>query len=89
VLKREAPRRTRTGAVWSVTLHLQANLISEARVRAYRGTTVLVDKTVLVGIGKIALGPFLLAPGTYTLRLTATDAYGRVRRLNWTVALAR
>ena len=28
-----------------------------------------------------------LRPGTYTLRLAATDAYGRVRTLTWIVAL--
>jgi uncharacterized repeat protein (TIGR02543 family) len=89
VLKRETPKTTRNGDVWSVTLRLQANLISDARIRATTGTKVLVDKHFLAGTGAIALGPFLLGPGRHTLRLTATDAYGRVRTLTWIVALAR
>src|SRR5581483_7447360 len=42
VLTRERPRVTRSGDVWSVTLHLRANLISAARVQAFRGTRKLV-----------------------------------------------
>jgi uncharacterized repeat protein (TIGR02543 family) len=89
VLTRKTPTKTRSGDVWSVTLHLQANLISDARVRAYRGTTLLVDKHFLARAGDIVLGPFMLGPGRYTLRLTATDAYGRVRTLTWIVVLTR
>jgi hypothetical protein len=89
VLTREAPVVTRTGDVWSVTLHLRANLISAARVRSYRGTKLLVDQRFLARAGRIIVGPFLLGPGSYTLKLTATDAYGRVRTLTWIVALAR
>jgi hypothetical protein len=50
---------------------------------------VLVDQRFLAHTGKIVLGPFLLGPGSYTIRLTATDAYGRTRTLTWVVALAR
>jgi uncharacterized repeat protein (TIGR02543 family) len=89
VLTRETPTTKRSGDVWSVTLHLRANLISAARVRAYRGTKLLVDKRFLARTGKIAVDPFLLGPGKYTLRLTARDAYGRVRMLTWIVAFAR
>ena len=88
VLTREPPVVTRSGDVWSVTLHLRANLIADDRVRAYRGTKLLVNQHFLGRTGKIILGPFLLGPGSYTLRLTATDAYGRVRTLTWIVALA-
>jgi hypothetical protein len=35
----------------------------------------------------VAAGPFLLSPGTYQLHLTATDAYGRVRKLKWYAVL--
>jgi List-Bact-rpt repeat protein len=89
VLTREAPTVTRSGDVWSVTLHLRANLISAARVRAYRAKKLLVDRRFLGRTGEIIVGPFLLGPGSYTLRLTAVDAYGRVRTLTWIVALAR
>jgi uncharacterized repeat protein (TIGR02543 family) len=89
VLRRETPSVTRSGDAWSVTLHLRANLISTAEVRAFRGTTLLVNKHFLAGTGEISLGPFLLGPGSYTVRLTATDAYGRVRTLTWIVNLAR
>jgi hypothetical protein len=88
-LTRERPTTKRSGDVWSVTLHLRANLISAARVRAYRGTKLLVDKRFLARTGKIAVDPFLLGPGKYTLRLTATDPYGRVGTLTWIVAFAR
>ncbi len=89
VLTRETPSTKRSGDAWSVTLHLRANLISEAQVRVYRGTKLLVDKHFLAGTGQTAVGPFLLGPGRYTIRLTATDPYGRVRTLSWIVALAR
>jgi hypothetical protein len=89
VVSRQRPTVTRSGDVWSVTLHLHANLISAARVQAFRGTRKLVDQRFLARTGDIAVGPFLLGPGAYTLRLTATDAYGRTRTLSWVVSLAR
>jgi hypothetical protein len=89
VLVRQAPTVTRSGDVWSVTLHLRANVISAARVQAFRGARRLVDQHFLAHTGSIAVGPFLLGPGSYTLRLTATDAYGRTRTLSWIVSLAR
>jgi hypothetical protein len=89
VLTGQTPTTTRSGDAWSVTLNLRANLISDARVRAYRGSQLLANKHFLAGTGKIAVGPFLLGPGKYSLRLTATDGYGRTRTLIWSVALAR
>jgi uncharacterized repeat protein (TIGR02543 family) len=89
VLVRQSPTVTRSGDVWSVTLHLRANVISAARVQAFRGTKKLVDQRFLAKTGAIAVGPFLLGPGAYTLRLTAADAYGRTRTLTWIVSLAR
>ncbi len=88
-LTRERPTVTRSGDVWSVTLHLRANVISAARVQAFRASRKLVDQRFLARTGAIAVGPFLLGPGSYTLRLTATDAYGRTRTLSWIVSLAR
>ena len=88
-LTRSRPTTTRSGDAWSVTLHLRANLMSVARVRAYNGSKLLVDKRFLARAGSIALGPFLLGPGKYTVRLSATDPFGRARSLSWIVSLAR
>ena len=88
VLVREPPTVTRSGDVWSVTLHLRSNQIADDRVRAYRGKRLLVNQHFLGHASRILLGPFLLGPGSYTLRLTAADPYGRVRTLTWIVALA-
>ena len=85
---REAPTATHSGDIWSVTLHLHSNYDSVARVRAYRGSKLLVDRHFLSRAGKITVGPFLLAPGKYTLRFDATDPFGRTRHVNWIVALA-
>jgi len=88
VLIREAPSVTRTGDVWSVTLHAKANQLSDMRIRVKRGGKLLVSQHFLGRAARIALGPFLLGPGSYPLTLTATDAYGRTRTLTWIVALA-
>jgi uncharacterized repeat protein (TIGR02543 family) len=88
VLARRAPTVSRAGDVWSVTLHYRANLISDARIRVLKGGKSLVNQHFLGRAGRRSLGPFLLGPGSYTLRLTATDPYGRVRTLGWIVALA-
>lgn len=89
VLTRQPLRTTRKGNVWSVTLRLRANQISDARIRASRGKKSLVQRYFLARAGTINVGPFKLGPGSYTFRLRATDAYGRVRTLTWTVTLAR
>jgi hypothetical protein len=65
-----------------------SNQIAVARVRAVKGGRTLVNQRFLARKGQISIGPFLLGPGNYTLRLTATDAYGRVRTVSWIVALA-
>jgi uncharacterized repeat protein (TIGR02543 family) len=88
LLVRLSPSVTRSGDVWSVTLHAASNQISVARVRAVRNGRPLVDQRSLARAGRISIGPFLLGPGSYALRLNATDAYGRTRSLTWVVALA-
>ena len=88
-LTREAPVVTKTGDIWSVTLHAVANQISDARIRAFRGAKLLVNQHFLGQATRMSLGPFLLGPGNYTLRLTAVDPYGRVRTLTWIVSLGR
>ena len=82
-------QRDTTGRGKPDTAHVVANQISKAEARAYRGKKLLVDKHFLAPAGRITVGPFLLGPGSYTLRFTATDAYGRTRTLTWIVALAR
>ena len=88
-LTREPPDVARSGDVWSVTLRFRESLISDAHVRVYRRASLLTDHHFLARVGEVAVGPFLLAPGNYTLRLTVVDPYGRVRTLTWLVALAR
>jgi uncharacterized repeat protein (TIGR02543 family) len=87
LLVREAPAVTQSGDVWSVTLHVRANQIYDGRVRASRGSKLLVNQHFLGRAGRAAFGPFLLGPGNYTLRLVAVDAYGRARTLTWIVSL--
>ncbi len=89
VLTREAPSVTRTGDVWSVRLHVRSNQASDARIRAYRSGKLLLNRHFLGKAARITLGPFLLGPGNYTLRLNAIDAFGRVRTLTWIVSLGR
>ena len=89
VLTREAPSVTRTGDVWSVSLHVRSNQASDARIRAYRSGKLLLNRHFLGKAARITLGPFLLGPGNYTLRLNAIDAFGRVRTLTWIVSLGR
>jgi hypothetical protein len=86
-LTREAPTVTKTGDIWSVTLHAVSNQISDARIRAFRGSKLLVNQHFLGQATRMSLGPFLLGRGNYTLRLTAVDPYGRVRTLTWIVSL--
>jgi uncharacterized repeat protein (TIGR02543 family) len=88
ILIGKPPTVARAGGAWSVTLHVRSNQISVARVRAVRGGKVLVDQQFLAKKGDISTGLFLLGPGSYTVRLNATDAYGRTRNLTWPVALA-
>jgi hypothetical protein len=89
VLTQETPAVTRAGVVWSVKLRFRASGISDAHIGVRRSGKFLSDHHFLAGAREIIVGPFLLGPGNYTLRLRAVDAYGRVRTLTWIVALAR
>jgi List-Bact-rpt repeat protein len=71
------------GAAWSVTVHFRANLPAGVQLRVYRGTALALDYHFAPPAGHLSAGPFLISPGTYTFRLTAIDAYGRVRTLTW------
>jgi hypothetical protein len=72
-----------TGAAWSVTVHLHSTLPAEMRLRMYRGRILAVDYHFTPPAGRVSAGPFLVSPGSYTLRLTAADPYGRRRTLTW------
>jgi hypothetical protein len=83
VLVRGPARVLDAGALWSVSLHFHATLPSGALVRIYRGNRLVRAARFPLDAGDVSAGPFLLSPGTYRLRLTAVDAYGRARTLGW------
>jgi uncharacterized repeat protein (TIGR02543 family) len=86
---RQAPTVKRAGQGWSVTIHLHANAISDDHLTVLRGATLLTQLHLLGRAGTNSFAPFLLVPGQYTVEVSAMDAYGRVRRVSWLVALAR
>jgi hypothetical protein len=71
------------GAVWSVTVNFRATLPSGVQMRVLRSRRLARAMRFPAPAGAVRAGPFLLSPGTYQFRLTATDAYGRVRKLTW------
>jgi hypothetical protein len=83
VLTRGPAKAVDAGAVWSLTVGFHATMPSAARLRVLRNGRTARDVRFAPGAGEVTGGPFLLSPGTYQLRLTATDAYGRVRKLTW------
>jgi hypothetical protein len=82
-VSREPARVVDAGAVWSVTVQFRITLPADVELRVYRGTTLALAYHFAPPAGRRSAGPFLLSPGTYTLRLTATDAFGRARTLTW------
>src|SRR5581483_5997694 len=83
VLERELPRVAHGGAIWSVTIRFRTTLAIGARLRIYRGGKLAKDYRFAPEAGMVNAGPFVLSPGTYTLRLNAMDGFGRVRTLTW------
>jgi uncharacterized repeat protein (TIGR02543 family) len=83
VVTGEAPTVRRAGQAWSITVHVRSTLPADARLRLYRGNAVAVDYHFAPGAGRANAGPFVVSPGTYTLRLSATDGFGRTRTLTW------
>ena len=83
VLSRGPAKVVDAGAVWSVSVQFRATMPSGARVRVYRNGRLVRESRFPAPSGDVDAGPFLLSPGTYRLRLTATDAYGRTRTLSW------
>jgi List-Bact-rpt repeat protein len=82
-LTRGPARVLDAGALWSVSVHFHATLPSGALVRIYRSGRLVRAVRFPLAAGDVSAGPFLLSSGTYRLRLTATDAYGRTRTLSW------
>jgi hypothetical protein len=85
---RLAPTVVDAGALWSVTLHFRATQPAGADLRIYRGRILVREVRFASRVGIDVAGPLLLSPGTYRLHLTATDAYGRVRKLTWVALLS-
>jgi hypothetical protein len=83
VLTRGPARVGDAGAVWSVSVRFYATMPSGALVRIFRSGRLVRESRFPASSGEVDTGPFLLSPGTYRLRLTATDAYGRTRTLSW------
>jgi hypothetical protein len=83
MLTRQSPDVAHAGAAWSVTFHFRANHPAGSELRIYRGKALVKTYRFASRAGAVRAGPFLLSPGTYRLRLTAIDAYGRTQGLGW------
>jgi uncharacterized repeat protein (TIGR02543 family) len=82
-LTRGLPTVVDAGALWSLALHFRSTQPAGAVVRVYRDRTLARELRFPIGTGRAAPGALLLSPGTYRIRLVATDAVGRVRTLTW------
>jgi uncharacterized repeat protein (TIGR02543 family) len=76
-----------SGALWAVTLHFRSTQPAGIVLRVYRNRRLAREVRFPSGAGLEDAGPLLLSPATYTLRLSATDGYGRVRLLSWIALL--
>ena len=75
------------GALWTMTLNYRSTQEAGAQIRVFRSGKLAKDLQFPAPAGGVTAGPFLLSPGTYQLRLTATDTWGRVRKLTWYAVL--
>jgi hypothetical protein len=82
-LTRGAATVVDAGALWSLTLHFRSTQAAGAVVRVYRGTVLAREVRFPIRVGATTPGALLISPGTYRIRLAATDAVGRVRTLTW------
>jgi Divergent InlB B-repeat domain len=83
VVVRGPSKAVDAGALWSVTVNYRASLPAGALVRVFRSGRLARELRFPAPQGAVTAGPFLLSPGTYQLRLTTTDTWGRVRKLTW------
>ncbi len=86
-LTRSAPTVVDAGALWSVTLRFGSTQPMGVDLRVYRSKKLAREVRFAGRKGPGDVGPILLSPGNYTMRLNATDAYGRVRALTWVAFL--
>jgi uncharacterized repeat protein (TIGR02543 family) len=86
-LERRAATVIDAGALWSVSIHFDSTQPAGVGLRIYRGKRLARDVRFASRSGRVSAGPFLLSPGNYTLRLRATDAFGRIRGLAWVAVL--
>jgi uncharacterized repeat protein (TIGR02543 family) len=82
-LARGLPTVDESGRLWSVTLHFRSSQPAGAVVRVLRGRQLAREVRFPIRIGATTPGTLLLTPGSYRIRLAATDGYGRVRTLTW------
>jgi len=71
------------GALWSLTLHFRSSQPAGAVAKVYRGKVLAREVRFPIRLGATTPGALLLSPGTYRIKLTATDGVGRVRTLTW------
>ena len=82
-LTRGLPKVDDAGTLWAVTLHFRSSQAAGVVVRVFRGRLLARELRYPIRIGATTPGTLLLSPGSYRIRLVATDAYGRVRTLTW------
>jgi hypothetical protein len=87
-LARGLPTVDDAGTLWSLTLHFRSTQPAGAVVRVYRSKALVREVRFPIRRGQVTPGTLLLSPGTYRIRLAATDAYGRVRTLTWYALLS-
>jgi hypothetical protein len=86
-LARQPSAVVRAGALWSLTLHFRSTQPAGADLRVYRSKRLIRELQFATHAGQVSANPLLLSPGSYTVRLVALDAYGRVRTLTWIALL--
>jgi len=86
-LTRGLPTVDDAGTLWSLTLHFRSTQPAGVVVRVFRGKALAREVRFPIPAGRATPGTLLLSPGTYRIRLAATDAYGRVRTLTWYAVL--
>ena len=85
-LVRRAAAVVDSGPLWSVTLRYGSTQPAAFDLRVYRRARLVRAVRTTAPAGAQSTG-LLLSPGDYAFRLTATDAYGRVRTLRWVAVL--